>query len=153
MPARSSRATTPKEMSRACDSQKAQNTSTPRPAASAAASRATRLLPMPGGPTTVTTPPRPPIVRSTMASRAAISQRRPTRLASARPTRPSRALIASSRRARTGSSAPLMRTHSGSASITVCSTSRAVDSDSITPPGGATDSIRCANPTCSPIAA
>ena len=25
--------------------------------------------------------------------------------------------------------------------------------DSITPPGGATDSIRCANPTCSPIAA
>ena len=46
-----------------------------------------------------------------------------------------------------------MRTHSGSASITVCSTSRAVDSDSITPPGGATDSIRCANPTGSPIAA
>ena len=73
---------------------------------------------MPGGPTTFTTPPRPPIVRSTMASRAAISQRRPTRLASARPTRPSRGLIAISRRARTGSSAPLMRTHSGSASIT-----------------------------------
>ena len=46
-----------------------------------------------------------------------------------------------------------MRTHSGSPSITACSTSRAVDSDSITPPGGATDSIRCANPTCSPIAA
>ena len=45
-----------------------------------------------------------------------------------------------------------MRTHSGSASITVCSTNRAVDSDSITAPGGATDSIRCANPTCSPIA-
>ena len=79
-------------MSRACDSQKAQNTSTPRPAASAAASRATRDLPMPGGPTTFTTPPRPPIARSTMASRAAISQRRPTRLASARPTRPSRGL-------------------------------------------------------------
>ena len=39
-----------------------------------------------------------------------------------------------------------MRTHSGSPSVTVCSTSRAVDSDSITPPGGATDSIRCANP-------
>ena len=29
---------------------------------------------------------------------------------------------------------------------------RAVDSLTITPPGGATDSIRCANPTCSPIA-
>ena len=29
---------------------------------------------------------------------------------------------------------------------------RAVDSLSITPPGGATDSIRCAIPTCSPIA-
>ena len=40
-----------------------------------------------------------------------------------------------------------MRTNSGSASVTVCSTSRAVDSDSNTPPGGATDSIRCANPT------
>ena len=60
---------------------------------------------------------------------------------------PSRGPIATSRRARTGSSAPLMCTHSGSASVTVCSTSRAVDSDSITPPGGATDSIRCANPT------
>ena len=29
----------------------------------------------------------------------------------------------------------------------MCSTSRAVDSESITPPGGATDSIRCAKPT------
>ena len=46
-----------------------------------------------------------------------------------------------------------MRTHSGSASMTVSSTSRAVDSDSITPPGGATDSIRCAIPTFSPVAA
>ena len=147
VPARSSRVTAWKGTSRAWDSQKVQNTSTPRPAASAAASRATRDLPMPGGPTTFTTPPRPPIARSAMASRAAISQRRPTRLASARPTRPSRGPIATSRRARTGSSAPLMRTHSGSASITVCSTSRAVDSDSITPPGGATDSIRCAIPT------
>ena len=32
------------------------------------------------------------------------------------------------------------------------STSRAVDALSITPPGGATDSIRCAIPTCSPMA-
>ena len=30
------------------------------------------------------------------------------------------------------------------------STSRAVDSLTITPPGGATDSMRCAIPTCSP---
>ncbi len=68
LPARSSRVTAWNGTSRACDSQKAQNTSTPRPAASAAASRATRDLPMPGGPTTFTTPPRPPIARSTMAS-------------------------------------------------------------------------------------
>ena len=40
-----------------------------------------------------------------------------------------------------------MRTHSGSASTAVCSTSRAVDSENITAPGGATDSIRCAIPT------
>jgi hypothetical protein len=32
------------------------------------------------------------------------------------------------------------------------STSLAVDALSITPPGGATDSIRCAMPTCSPTA-
>jgi hypothetical protein len=43
-----------------------------------------------------------------------------------------------------------MRTHSGSASVTARSTSRAVVYDNITPPGGATDSIRCAIPTCSP---
>ena len=35
--------------------------------------------------------------------------------------------------------------------VVVPSTSRAVDSLSITPPGGATDSIRCAIPTCSPM--
>ena len=46
-----------------------------------------------------------------------------------------------------------MRTHSGSANTMVSSTSRAVDSETITPPGGATDSIRCAIPTDSPIAA
>jgi hypothetical protein len=42
------------------------------------------------GPTTVTTPPRPLIVRSSMASRSAISQLRPTMPVSARPTRPFR---------------------------------------------------------------
>ena len=52
---------------------------------------------------------------------------------------------------RGGSSAPLTRNNSGSPS-TAPSTSRAVDSLSITPPGGATDSIRWAMPTCSPIA-
>ena len=45
-----------------------------------------------------------------------------------------------------------MCTSSGSPSTAPCSTSRAVDSLSITPPGGATDSIRSAIPTCSPIA-
>ena len=39
-----------------------------------------------------------------------------------------------------------------SPSTTAPSTSRAVDALSITPPDGATDSIRCAIPTCSPIA-
>ena len=116
-------------------------------------SRPVPRLPWPPGscrfpavPTTFTTPPRPLMARSTMASSAAISQRRPTRFASARPTTPSGEAMATSRRAGTGSSAPLMCTHSGSASIAVCSTSCAVDSDSITPPGGAADSIRCAKP-------
>ena len=140
-------------MSLAWDSQKAQNTSTPRLAASSTTSRAIRLLPMPGGPTTFTTPPRPPIARSTIASRTAISQFRPTRLASARPTTPSRDPIATSSRAGTGWSAPLMRTNSVSFRTAVCSTSSAVASLSITPPGGATDSIRCAYPTVWPIAA
>jgi hypothetical protein len=108
-------------------------------------------LPMPGSPTTFTTPPRPLLVRSTMASRVAISECRPTRLASWRClTWPE--VMSSNRRAGTGASAPLMRTHSGSANTAACSTSRAVDSDSITPPGTATDSIRCASPTCSPTA-
>ena len=42
-----------------CDSQKAVNTSTPRAAAIAATSRTSRLLPMPGEPTTATTAPWP----------------------------------------------------------------------------------------------
>src|SRR3954466_8059066 len=67
-------------MSPAWDSHTAQYTSTPRPAACAAASRAARLLPIPGGPTTFTTPPRPPIARSTIASRAALSPVPPPRL-------------------------------------------------------------------------
>jgi hypothetical protein len=60
--------------------------------------------------------------------------------------------MASSRRAGTGASAPLICTTSGWPSIALFSTRRAVDALSITPPGGATDSIRCAIPTCSPTA-
>ena len=55
------------------------------------------------------------------------------------------------RRAETGSSAPLICTSSGSPRTAVPSTSRAVEALSITAPGGAIDSIRCALPTCSPI--
>jgi hypothetical protein len=40
----------------------------------------------------------------------------------------------------------------GIAQAAAPSTSRAVDALSITPPGGATDSIRCAIPTCPPTA-
>ena len=58
--------------------------------------------------------------------------------------------MAISRRAGTGSSAPLMCTISRVPSTAVFSTSRAVDSLSITLAGGATDPIRCAIPTCSP---
>ena len=36
--------------------------------------------------------------------------------------------------------------------MALVSTSRAVESLTMTPPGGATDSIRCAIPTCSPMA-
>ena len=47
-------------------------------------SRATRLLPMPGGPITFTTPPRPSSARSIAAMQVAISEPRPTRLVSGR---------------------------------------------------------------------
>jgi hypothetical protein len=50
--------------------------------------------------------------------------------------------MASSRLAGTGVSEPLIRIGSGSPSTAAYSTRRAVDSLSITPPGGATDSIR-----------
>ena len=45
-----------------------------------------------------------------------------------------------------------MLTNSTSPKMAAFSTRRAVDSLTITPPGVATDSIRCAMPTCSPIA-
>jgi hypothetical protein len=55
--------------------------------------------------------------------------------------------VDNNRRTGTGSSVPLIWASSGSPRPTVFSTSRAVDSLSITPPGGAIDSIRCAMPT------
>jgi len=67
--ARSNCATRPKGISLEWDSQNAHVTSTPRAAANAATSLAIRLLPMPGGPTTFTTSPRPSIARLTMASK------------------------------------------------------------------------------------
>ena len=140
-------------MSLACDSQKAVNTSTPRAAAIAVTSRTRRLLPMPGDPTTPTTAPWPSVARSSKPSTAAISQRRPTRVDSARPPVGCPSPMPNSRRAGTGSSAPLIRTNSNSPRLAAPSTSRAVDALSITPPGGATDSIRWAIPTCSPTAA
>ena len=83
--------------------------------------------------------------------RVFISQPRPTSADSAR-RRSRRSLTPSSRRARTGVSAPLIATSSGSPSTARLATSAAVDSLSITPPGGATDSIRWAIPTSAPIA-
>ena len=58
--ARINRATTWKGMSVVWDPQYVVKTGTPRPAAFATVSRTSRLLPIPGGPTTVTTHPAPP---------------------------------------------------------------------------------------------
>ena len=80
---------------------------------------------------------------------ADISHCRPTRLDSRRPEAwPDRMFIR--RRAGSGSFSPLTATLSSSPSVAEFSTRRAVDALSITPPGGAADSIRCAMPTCSP---
>ena len=136
-----------------CDSQKVVNTSTTSGRAIAATSRTRRLLPMPGDPTTPTTAPCPSMARSSKPSTAAISQRRPTRFDSAGPAARCPSPMPSSRRAGTGAWAPLIRTNSNSPRLAAPSTSRAVDALSITPPGGATDSIRWAIPTCSPTAA
>ena len=137
-------------MSRAWDSQKVQNTSTrDRPPA-----------PPPPAPSGTCRCPAAHYVHDTTAAtdRAVHNgvQRRhlPAPTDQARLGAPDQAIPRADRHqpARGSSSAPLMRTYSGSASITVCSTSRAVDSDT-SPRPGTTDSIRCANPTCSPIAA
>ena len=147
-----SRATTWNGISLAWDSQNVENTRTPRSAAMAAVSATMRLLPIPGGPTTPTTHPEPVIDRrqagrpwhpppidaqpdSWFAHRSDRARQRPTGDVQA-PVRVR----------------PLICTTSGSPSTATFSTRRAVDSLSITPPGGATDSIRCAIPTCSPTA-
>ncbi len=111
-----------------------------------------RLLPIPGGPTTPTTHPLPLTARSRSPRECAhlplaADETRSPLDSAARPV-----AIASRRRAGTGSSAPLMCTSSASPKMAAFSTRRAVDSLTITPPGGATDSIRCAMPTCSPMA-
>jgi len=95
--ARSSRVTAWNGTSRAWDSQNDQITCAPRAVASVAASRATRDLPIPGGPTTLTTAPWPPVARLTMLSRVAISRRLPMSLVWARSMSPCRGLTASSR--------------------------------------------------------
>ena len=59
MPAREQPRHSIERMSRVCDSQNVHTTSTPRRTASSAVSRATRDLPIPGGPTTLITAPRP----------------------------------------------------------------------------------------------
>ena len=128
-----------------------ENTCTPELTAWADTSATMRLFPIPGGPTTLATQPCPFIERSSMAVSAASSQSRPTKVDRCGTIRLCCA-AASSLRADTGVAAPLIRTSSGSPSTATSSTSRAVDSLSITPPGGAADSIRCAIPTCSPIA-
>ena len=85
-----------------------------------------------------------------MLSRAAISQCRPTKRASARSVL--REPIPSSRRAAAGSSASFDPNQLGLAKSRAMLDQPAVDSLSITPPDGAADSIRCAIPTCSPKA-
>ena len=133
-------------MSRAWDSQKVQKTSTPRPAASAAASRATRDLPMPGGPRH----PRHHRGHRWAVAMASKCRHLPAPTDQARLGAPDQALPGTDRQqsARAHWFVHALDLHPlGSANTTMCSTSCAVDSDSITPPGGATDSIRCAIPT------
>ena len=149
---RSSRDTTPKGTSLVCDSHVVQNVAIPELCAILSSSRQKRLLPMPAGPTTPTTEPCPsrPLCRIRVIE--SISSSRPTRVDSRRPIAVLLASIPRRRRAYTGSGAFLMFTNDGSSRTAMCSTSRTVDSLIMTPPAGATDSIRCAIPTCVPNA-
>ena len=104
------------------------------------------VLPMPGDPTTPTTALWPSIARSSSPPRPTSpsadppdsTQHAPRRDARAHPQQPA----GGHRFVGT-----LDRTSSDSPRVAAPSTSRAVDALSITPPGGATDSIRCAIPT------
>ena len=92
-------------------------------------------LAMPGGPTTLTTGTAATdhVVHDRRRGRPSPSADRPGSPRRARPAqRAGRSPAAGARAPFIG---PLMRSHSGSASIKVCSTSRAMDSDSIAPPG------------------
>ena len=133
------------------DSQNVENTFDPRATAIVATSPISRLLPMPGGPTTQTTRPAPPMPRSSIPVSAvdfpACARRAPLRGGLARP-----APIAEQTTGRHRFVGALDVHQLGIAQYSAFSTNRAVDSLSITPPGGATDSIRWAMPTCSPIA-
>ena len=101
---------------------------------------------MPAGPATLTRQPRPDIASSIIASSELSSQTRPTNAGSSRVWR---ALLAvpMSCLAGKGISDPLIDTDSGVPSSVFASTSRAVASLSITSPGRAAASIRCAMPT------
>ena len=109
-------------------------------------SAVSRLLPMPAGPTMQ--------ADTSCTANGLVENRvqpvhfppRPISVASSRSLCPGGATPIR-RRAGTGSSAPLMRTHSGSPSVAIPSTNRALASLNITPPGGAIDSMRCAKPT------
>src|SRR6185369_4948006 len=129
------------------DSQYVVKTSKPQFTAVAIDSRTSRVLPIPGGPDTVITALSPPSDWASNLAIAAIWDSRPTRRESSRPHRRS-ATIDSNWRAGTNSNEPLIRTDWSSPNTTEPSTSRDEDSLSITPPDGATDSIRCAIPTC-----
>jgi hypothetical protein len=79
---------------------------------------------------------------------AAIEDREPAAVDKNAASRATEWAEPSSRRAATGAAAPLICTIAGAPSRAACSTSRAVDSLSITPPAGDADSIRWAIPTC-----
>ena len=153
MAARSSRATAWNGTLLVCDSQKVVNTSTPRPAAIADSFAHQTAL--------ADARRSHHADHSAVAIDCAVQQAvdgghlpPPTDQSRLGDARHARAIVPmpSSRRAGTGSSAPLMCTNSGSARAAVPQPVARWTALSITPPGGATDSIRCAIPTCSPIA-
>ena len=94
-----------------------------------------------------TTHPSPFIDLSSIAVRALSSHSRPTNVDVRAVVSGRRPLIESSSYAGTAASVPLIRTSRRSLRSASRSTSRAVDSLTMTPPADATDSIRCAIPT------